>query len=149
MQSGKSQDFGGNQLIVRNKTAKNPLAIEQSAMVQRSQTPDYIGLMQKHPVRMPKIPSVKYDKGGDDFRTVLTSSMGKQTMSRTKSHEGASFGGDHRFRPERSRSPGPKYGYDGSLQKQVVSKRRSPSKTSFGTSTRDDAAKCYGIWNYK
>jgi len=137
-----------------NKTSGSNLssgstASGRSRLTKQSSCPDFVGMVQKHIPKESKKQPVEYERGGSDFRTVLTSSIGKQTISKTRSYTGNSFGNNGRFSQERSRSPGPAYGPVGDQTRQVVSRYRTPGKVHFGTSTRDDSLKLYGLWSVK
>ena len=116
-----------------------------------SQTKQFIGRLQHSTSRITTKQTVIYDQGGDDFRTVAVSSMGKQVAA--YKHTGTSaritIGKAPRFGNSDSIGPGPNMAGVSSLKKQLVSYKASAPTSHFGTSTRDDALKQYAIYTTK
>lgn len=112
----------------------------------------FIGSLQPCVSRLPETPPVNYAKGGDDFRCVSYSSLGRQlegkphmsTAGRVPITTAA------RFVKSDTVGPGPNFlAPISALKRQITSNRRSAESTTFGTSTRDGCLKLYATYTCK
>lgn len=113
----------------------------------------FTGKLQPVTSRHPVVPSVNYEKGGDDFRCpTTTSSFGRQILgySHTQSSNRPVLGTSQRFRVPETYGVGPNaLAPVSSMRNQSLSNRRSAESTNFGTSTRDGALKLYAVYTCK
>lgn len=112
----------------------------------------FIGQLQPCVSRLPETPAVNYEKGGDDFRCVSYSSLGRQLEA--KPHMGTAgrvpITTAKRFLKSSTDGPGPNFlAPISSLKKQITSNRRSAESVTFGTSTRDGSLKLYATYTCK
>lgn len=124
-----------------------------SGLPKKNSKQQFVGRLQPVSSRVAAVPMVNYAKGGCDFRTPQhTSSLGRQILSLAHMNSAGStaFGEQPRFLSSETIGVGPgALAPQSSLQKQLISKRRSAESTSFGTSTRDGALKLYATYTAK
>ena len=94
---------------------------------------------------------VSYDKGGDDFRTFTSSSLGRQLLglNHARSASRVSLGTAPRFPASHTGTPGPNMAPMSAIGRQTVSNRSSAGSMHFGTSTRNGALKLYANYTAK
>jgi hypothetical protein len=115
----------------------------------------FTGKLQPCVSRVPEIPPVAYDQGGDDFRCPSlrqTSSFGRQFLSggRGKCEPRIPFRQSSRFSNSATLGPGPaNLRQTSSLNRQGDSRKVSAASTSFGTSSRDGALRLYAVYTTK
>lgn len=115
----------------------------------------FTGKLQPSTSRAPEIPAVRYEQGGDDFRTPSlrqTSSFGRQILSGVpgKTEARVPVTSAPRFGKSDSLGPGPctLRAYT-SINRQSDSRRKNAGGCSFGTSSRDGALRLYAVYTTK